>query len=67
MTEQSTDTIKVQLGEPMSCVGAPCRSMGEVLFTEVTHIFITKGLKSWAPGAHCIACRQLNRLKDIPF
>lgn len=33
MTDQGTDTIKVQVGEPMSFIGMPYRNLGEGLFT----------------------------------
>lgn len=73
-TDQSTVTTEVQFGESMSFTRVGYRSMGELLRrTEITKKKIVASLrhtptwltapKSWKPGIHCTACRQLSNLR----
>lgn len=74
-TDQSTDSTIVQHGEPMSFIGATCKSMGQGLLTGVEmtrrqlhyqgHPSMGDKYQNWEPGALCTAYRQLNRLERV--
>jgi hypothetical protein len=78
-TDQSTNTTKVQLGEPMSFIGVASRNMGERLLTgaemtqrqlhhSVTHSRVHDKPQKLGSAAYCTACRQLKRLdSEWPF
>lgn len=59
MRDQITETIKVQLVEPMSFIGVTYRNMGMALLTraEITHRQLHH-----QSGAHCTA---FNRLESV--
>ena len=76
-TDQNTDITKVKLGEPRRfllglLIGIWVRaSLQEQKW--LTDSCISKAhsgrgdsSQSWEPGAHCTACRQLNKLKSVP-
>lgn len=69
--DQSTDTTKAQLGEPMCFLGVTCRNMDGCLHEHecLKDSCITQARPSmgdgslpWEPGADCTAYRQLHRL-----
>lgn len=71
--DKSMEATRAQLGEPVSFTGVSCRNMGVGLFMgadmtqrQLHHqVPFQPGWQSWEPGAHCIACRQLNRLERV--
>lgn len=66
-TDQSMDIIKVQLGEQMGFIGVTYRSRIDsesAASSKPTPAQVTF-CKSWEPGAHCTACRLLNRFHSV--
>lgn len=60
--DQSMDTNKIQLGKPMGFTVAEMTQT--VIPPKLTPTWVTAH-KSWESGAHCTACRWLNRWKSV--
>jgi hypothetical protein len=72
-TEKGIDSIRVQLGKPVSFTRLTYRNMGEQLLggvemiqRQLNHQDLPQYIsQSWETGAHCTAYRWLSRLDSV--